>query len=217
LGIALFVMTLDLSLARWQGVLLIMAGAAYFAYDFIHSARQRKPEEVAEAKAIEKAVSKGLAWFQSRPGTAVQFTLGAGTVVFASRMLVDAAVNIATALGIPPLVIGLTVVALGTSLPELITAIGSAKRQVSDLSVGNILGANIANLSLVIGVAAALTPVTMTRLTQLFDFPAMLALMGLLVWTLWTQHRLTRREGVILLVSYAAYIATVVILAVLGH
>ena len=72
--------------------------------------------------------------------------------------------------------------ALGTSLPELITAIGSAKRQVSDLSVGNILGANIANLSLVIGVAAALTPVTTTRLTQLFDFPAMLALMGLLVW-----------------------------------
>lgn len=85
--------------------------------------------------------------------------------------------------------------ALGTSLPELINAIGSAKRQVSDLSVGNILGANLANLSLVIAVAVAFTPVTTTRLTQLFDFPAMLALMGLLVWALWTQHRLTRREG----------------------
>jgi cation:H+ antiporter len=120
-------------------------------------------------------------------------------------------------LGIPPLIIGLTVVALGTSLPELITAIGSARRQVSDLSVGNILGANIANLSLVIGVAAALTPVSMTRLTQLFDFPAMLALMGLLAWTLWTQHRLTRREGIILLISYVAYIAVVVVPAVLGH
>lgn len=217
LGVVLFLMTLDLKLQRWQGVMLIMAGAAYFAYDFINSARQRKPAEIAEAKAIEKAVTKGLAWFQSRPGTVVQFTLGAGIVVIASRLLVDSAVNLATALGIPPLVIGLTVVALGTSLPELITAIGSAKRQVSDLSVGNILGANIANLSLVIGVAAALTPVTMTRLTQLFDFPAMLALMGLLVWTLWTQHRISRREGIILLVSYAGYITMVVILAVLGH
>ena len=147
----------------------------------------------------------------------VQFALSAGIVVFASSLLVDAAVNIATALGIPSLVIGLTVVAVGTSLPELITAVSSARRQVSDLSVGNILGANIANLSLVIGVAAVLTPVTMTRLTQLFDFPAMLALVGLLIWTLWTQHRLTRREGVLLLVSYAAYITVVVILAVLEH
>lgn len=217
LGVVLFLMTLDLALQRWRGVLLILAGAAYFAYDFINTARQRQPAEVSEAKAIEQAVTKGLVWFQTRPGTVVQFALAAGIVVFASRLLVDSAVNIATSLGIAPIVLGLTVVAVGTSLPELITAIGSARRQVSDLSVGNIIGANIANLSLVIGVAAALTPVTMTRLTQLFDFPAMLALMGLLVWTLWTQHRITRREGIVLLVSYAAYITVVVVLAALGH
>jgi cation:H+ antiporter len=87
---------------------------------------------------------------------------------------------------------------------------------VSDLSVGNIIGANIANLSIVIGVAATLTPVTMRPLTQRFDFPAMLALMGFLIWALWTQHRLTRREGIILIVSYAAYIIGVVTFAVLG-
>lgn len=104
-------------------------------------------------------------------------------------------------------------VAVGTSLPELVTAIGSARRQVSDLSVGNILGANIANLSFIIGVASVLTPVKMDRVTQLFDFPAMLVLMGVLIWTLWTHHRLSRREGIILLVAYAAYIAVVVILA----
>jgi len=216
LGVALFLMTLDLALQRWQGGLLLVAGAAYFAYDLIDAARRRKPEEVAEAKAIERAAVKGLAWFQTRAGTVAQFTLAAGLVIFSSRLVVDSAVKLAGALGIPPLVVGLTVVAVGTSLPELITAIGSAHRQVSDLSVGNIIGANIANLSIVIGIAAALTPVTMTRLTQLFDFPAMLALMGLLVWTLWTQHRLTRREGIILIVSYAAYIAGVVVFAVLG-
>lgn len=217
LGVALFLMTLDLTLDRWQGMLLLLAGMAYFAYDFIEAARQRKPAEIAEAMAIEKAVTKGLAWFQTQPGTLVQFTLGAGLVVFGSRLLVDAAVNLAVAFGIAPLVIGLTVVALGTSLPELVTAVGSARRQVSDLAVGNILGANIANLSIIIGLAAALTPVKMTRLTQLFDFPALLVLMGVLVWTLWTQHRLTRREGVVLMVAYAAYITGVVILAMLGH
>jgi len=146
-----------------------------------------------------------------------QFTLAAGIVIFSSRLVVDAAVNLAGTLGIPPLVIGLTVVALGTSLPELITAIGSARRQVSDLSVGNIIGANIANLSIVIGIAAALTPVTMTRLTQVFDFPAMLALVGLLAWVLWTHHRLTRREGIILIISYAAYISGVVFFTVWDH
>lgn len=217
LGLTLFLMTINLALERWQGMLLLLAGVAYFACDFMDAARQRKPAEVAEARAIEKAVTKGLAWFQTPPGTVAQFTLGAGLVVFGSRLLVDAAVSLAGALGIPPLVIGLTVVAVGTSLPELVTAVGSARREVSDLSVGNILGANIANLSLIIGVAAALTPVTMTRLTQLFDFPALLVLMGVLVWRLWTQHRLTRREGVILLASYAAYITTVVVLAVLGR
>jgi cation:H+ antiporter len=214
LGVALFVLTLDLSLQRWQGFVLLMAGVAYFAYDFIDTARRRKPEEAAEAKAIQKAVTQGLAWFQSRLGTVVQFTAAAGIVVVGSRLLVDAAVNIATALGIPPLVIGLTVVAVGTSLPELVTAIGSARREVSDLAVGNILGASIANLSLVIGIAATLTPVKLDRSTQLFDFPAMLVLMGVLFWALWTQHRLTRREGVILIGSYAAYIAGVVILTV---
>ena len=217
LGVGLFLLTLDLSLERWQGMVLLVAGVAYFAYDLIDAARQRKPAEIAEATSIGAASTQGLAWFATRPGTVFQFALAAGLVVVASRLLVDAAVNLAGTLGIPPLVIGLTVVALGTSLPELVTAIGSARRNVSDLSVGNILGANIANLSLVIGVAAVLTPVTMSRLTQIFDFPAMLALMGLLVWSLLTQHRLTRREGVILLVSYAAYIAAVVILAIQEH
>lgn len=214
LGVVLFAMTLNLSIARWQGVVLVVAGAAYFAYDFLDAARRPRPEETTEAKAIQKAVAGGRAWFRTRAGTVVQFALAAGLVLVASRLLVDAAVNIAVALGIPPLVIGLTVVAVGTSLPELTTAIGSARHQVSDLSVGNILGANIANLSYIIGVAAALTPVTMSRVTQRFDFPALLGLMGLLVWTLWTQHRITRREGVMLLCFYAAYITGVVLLAV---
>lgn len=98
LGVALFIMTLDLSLERWQGLVLLIAGAAYFAYDFIEAARQRKPEEVREAKAIGKAVTRGFAWFQTRTGTFVQFALAAALVLLASRLLVDSAVNLASAL-----------------------------------------------------------------------------------------------------------------------
>jgi len=216
LGAGLLLLTLDLALSRWQGVLLLMVGAAYFAYDFIETARHPAPAQIAEAKEIGSEVARGFGWFRTRAGTVVQFALAAGLVVFASGILVDSAVGIAHTLGIPPLVIGLTVVALGTSLPELTTAIGSARKQVSDLSVGNILGANIANLSLIIGVAAALTPVRIDRVTQLFDLPALLGVMGLLAWTLWTQHRLDRREGVILLLVYGGYIAAVIVLTVTG-
>ena len=80
LGVALFVMTLDLALTRWQGVLLLMAGAAYFACDFIHAARQPGPEEVAEATATQQVATKGWAWFQTRRGTVAQFSMAAGVV-----------------------------------------------------------------------------------------------------------------------------------------
>jgi cation:H+ antiporter len=216
LSAALLLMTLDLTLQRWQGILLVMTGAGYFAYHLIEATRRRGPAEVAEAKAIKKEAMRGLAWFQTRAGTVTQFTVGAGIVVFGSRFVVDGAVNLAGALGIPPLVIGLTVVAVGTSLPELITALGSARRRVSDLSVGNILGANICNLSLIIGAAAVLTPVRVGRQTQWFDLPAMLLLMVLLAWRLLRHGRLSRREGVILLLFYAAYIGVIVTMTVMG-
>jgi cation:H+ antiporter len=104
------------------------------------------------------------------------------------------------------------VIAIGTSLPELVTAISSSRKAVSDLAVGNVLGANIANLTLVVGAAAVLHDVKMDRLTQLFNFPAMLLVMGLLLWMLLTNRRVTRREGVALLVTYGVYITALVVL-----
>lgn len=213
LGVALFFMVADLRVERWQGMLLLLAGALYFMYDFVRALRNRAQPGLTGVLKAARAES----WRATRFGTFVQFGVAAGVVVLASRVLVDAAVRLASGLGIPPLVIGLTVVAVGTSLPELVTAVGSARRQVSDLAVGNILGANISNLCLVIGIAAALQPIDVSRATHLFDFPAMLVLMVILVWTLWTQSRLTRREGLILLGGYIAYITGVVVLTVLGY
>ena len=215
-GVGLFLMTLDLVLARWQGVLLLTLGAGYFAWDFLQHARDRKQADIVEATDIEKTVVAKFPWFHTRLGTAVQFALGAGIVVFGSRLLVDSAVSVAGSLGIPPIIIGLTVVAVGTSLPELVTAVTSSRKSVSDLAVGNVLGANIANLTLVVGTAAALHAVRMDRLTQLFNFPVMLAMMGLLLWMMTTKHRLTHREGVVLLVLYGSYLVTLVVLTVTG-
>ena len=212
-GALLFLMTLDLRLSRWQGLVLVAGGLVYFVYDFAQHARDTKPADVAEARAIEQAVAGRFQWFQGQAGSVMQFLMGAAIVVAGSRLLVDAAVNVAGALGIPSIIVGLTVIAVGTSLPELVTAVSSSRRNVSDLAVGNVLGANIANLTFIVGTAAILSEVNMRRATQLLNFPALLAVFGLLLWMLLTDRRVTRKEGVGLLLTYCLYLCALVFLA----
>lgn len=217
-GVALFCMTLDLSLSRTQGAWLLAGGLGYFVWDFARHWRDREPHDVAEAVAIDAELSESpWAWVESKAGTTVQFLFGAAIVVVGSKLLVDGAVGLAARLGVPSLVVGLTVVAIGTSLPELVTAITSSRQAVSDLAVGNVLGANIANLTLIVGTAAILQDVRMERSTQLFNFPVMLGFMVVLGWMLFTNHRITRREGGWLLVAYAHYLIVLTVLAMAGR
>lgn len=214
-GALVFLMTLDLQLSRLQGLVLLALGIAYFIFDFIRHERHPKPGETAEARIIEQEMVSRYSWLHTKWGTGIQFGAGAVMVVFGSRLLVDSAVAIAESIGIPSIVIGLTVVAVGTSLPELVTAITSSRQNVSDLAVGNILGANIANLTLIVGTAGALSEMTMARATQLFNFPALLIAMLLLLYAILSEKRVTRKEGVGLLTFYGLYIAGVVLIAVL--
>lgn len=213
LGVTLLLMTSDLVLDRRQGFVLVLAGLIYFIFDFYRHMRGREKEEAVDAAELERALARRLAWIHTRTGSVVQFLIAAGIVVVGSRFLVDGAVHLAAALGIPSILVGLTVVAVGTSLPELVTAVTSARKSVSDLAMGNVLGANIANLSLIAGAAALISEVRMTRLTQLFNFPAMLVMFGLLIWFMLSGRRVTRKEGIALLVFYNFYIASLVLLA----
>src|ERR1051326_3485134 len=117
-GLLLFVMTTDLVLSRRQGLLLVALGMGYFVFDFVSHSRHARAAAVAEAGAIEEDIAARFAWLRTRHGTAVQFLAGAGVVVVGSRLLVDAAVSLAAALGVPSIVVGLTVVAVGTSRSE---------------------------------------------------------------------------------------------------
>lgn len=211
-GVLLFVLTSNLKISHWQGWLLVLLGLGYFIYDFKSHMRSARPESIVEARAIQQEEVEPVRWVHTGIGTFAVFALGAGLVIIGSRLLVDSAVGIALALGIPSIIIGLTVVALGTSLPELVTAISSARQQVSDLSVGNILGANIANLTLVVGTAAGISEVGMSRADQAFNLSALIGLMVLLLWFIASDRRITRREGVFLLMYYVAYISVVLVM-----
>lgn len=219
LGVALllFAFTRDLRMGAGAGWMLIATGAGYFVWDFFRHFRKRPPaDEAREVAEIVHSGTRRFAWLHTTGGTVAQFIGSALLVVVGSRLLVDGAVGVASALSVPPLVIGLTVVAFGTSLPELITAISSSRQAAGDLSVGNVLGANIANLTFIVGTAAVLSEVRLDRATQLFHFPVMLVAMALLLWKLARDRRLGRADGFILLAGYAAYLAVVVVMAARG-
>ena len=147
------------------------------------------------------------------PKMLVLLVAGAVLIAVGANLLVDNGTLIAQALGVPESVIALTFVALGTSLPELVTAITSLIKGHSDLSLGNVVGANVFNLVLVSGVSITLAPFTVPQSATIFgmnsslvlELPVMLAVMVLLTVPALLKGKLSRVQGVALLVIYAVF------------
>jgi cation:H+ antiporter len=131
---------------------------------------------------------------------------GAGGLVLGSDLLVEGAVTIARAAGISESVIGLTLIAVGTSLPELATAVTAARHRHADLALGNALGSNIFNILLVLGVLVLIAPVQLAAEVLRFDLWVMVGVTVLLIPIMLSGWRISRLEGVLFLALYAAYI-----------
>ncbi|MHC4789830.1 MAG: sodium:calcium antiporter, partial [Planctomycetota bacterium] len=140
--------------------------------------------------------------------------LAGGLVILwkSADLLVDGAVALAKHIGISPLIVGLTIVAMGTSAPEVAASIAAAVRGIGDVAIGNVYGSNIANLALVGGLAALIRPIAIRRQTLRYQLPVML-LVALLLWPILRNLYLSRPEGVFLLVIFAALILLTVYLA----
>lgn len=147
------------------------------------------------------------------PRMLMLLVLGAVLIALGANLLVDNGTLIAQALGVPESVIALTFVALGTSLPELVTAITSLIKGHSDLSLGNVVGANVFNLVLVSGVSVTLAPFTVPQSATIFgmnsslvlELPVMIAVMVLLTAPALLKGKLSRAQGVALLLIYAVF------------
>ena len=143
----------------------------------------------------------------------VLLVIGAAAIAVGARLLVDNGTLIAQALGVPDSVIGLTMVALGTSLPELITAITSLAKGHGALSLGNVIGANLFNIILVSGAAITISPFAVPaektiagmNSSLIIDLPVMLGVMGILCIPTLLKGRLQRWQGILLLAVYAAF------------
>lgn len=189
---------------RWLGIIML----AIFVVYLIANVRQglRYPEETAE-EAESVTASRSLAM------ELVLLVIGAALIAYGANLLVEHGTIIAQKLGVPETVIALTFVALGTSLPELITTITSLKKGHASLGIGNVIGANVFNLVLVSGMAVTIAPfdVPVGKLllgrnaSLVLDIPLMLLVMLLLTVPALTKKRLSRWQGIALLCIYAAF------------
>ena len=184
---------MDNQVSRLEGGLLWVFFIAYMLY-LLRMAKNGAPmEEVPEAGKNESLLK--LIFF---------VVFGAAIIVWGSDITVDAATKIATAFGMSERFIGLTIVALGTSLPELVTSVTAAIKGKADIAVGNIVGSNIFNILFVVGTTALITPVTYVSGFMVDSIVAIASAVLLLLCVI-KGKKLTRTGGIIMLVGYAAY------------
>lgn len=194
IGVTILLLLLGMTgneITRLEGVILWAFFLVYMAY-LLWMAKKGKAE--AEEEHVEKKI-----------GTLLFLTvLGAVAIVFGSDLVVDSASEIAGFFGVSQRVIGLTIVAFGTSLPELVTSVTAAKRGKADIAIGNIVGSNVFNILFVVGTTALITPVAYASSFLVDGLLAIVAGIILLLGVL-RKQRLCRSVGIIMLAVYVEY------------
>jgi cation:H+ antiporter len=202
-SLVLVAMLLDERITRVEGALLVLGAVAYIVVSYRQT---RSAEDPSAAEEFQGAIDRPL---QQPLAEAAILMAGLGGLIVGANLLVRGAVAIATTLGISPAVIGLTVVAIGTSLPELAAGVASSARGEPDVAFGNVVGSNIFNVLVVLGVAALIKPVEIGGVRAL-DVGLMFGASVLILPLMWRGWVLSRWEGALLLGGYVVYIASLV-------
>lgn len=201
-----YLLALNGELTRLDAAALLI-GLAIFVFYLLRDARQ---EPATVSVEYQKFTAPG--------GTLVGHIgltlLGLGTLLVGAHLVVNGGSEVAQRLGVSELVIGLSIVALGTSLPELATAVAASVQDEGDILVGNVVGSNVFNVFAVIGFSAMTNPLGVGREIIVLEGPIMLAVSVLLLPFVWTALRVSRMEGGILLAAYAAFIVSLALPAV---
>ena len=184
------------SISRLDGCILLVALAAFMYYTFTVARKGSAPAKAAQA--IQKA---------QHPLLCLLYVIvGLSCLVAGSNIFVDAASAVATNLGVSQSVIGLTIVAGGTSLPELATSVVAARKGQSAIAIGNVIGSNVFNILMILGLTAVVCPMRIEGIT-LIDLSTML-LSVLMLWAFcYTKLKVERWEGAVLTAAFMAYLA----------
>jgi cation:H+ antiporter len=212
-SLLLFVLALDRSIGRAEGLLLIVLLVAYVVF-LIRQSRNANRALRDEAASEVSRMTAG-AWDDRLPVQLLLIVGGLGLLVLGADWFVDGATRIARSFGISELVIGLTIVAGGTSMPEVATSILAAVRGERDIAVGNVVGSNIFNILGCLGISAVLAPASLTVAESMvvFDIPAMIAVAIACLPIFFSGNTISRWEGGVFLGYYVAYTTYLVLSA----
>jgi cation:H+ antiporter len=190
------------SLSRIDGLILLCFLAIFMRYMFGIAKSSDTSADSADTAIKEMSITRAI----------IYTILGLALLIFGGDLFVDGASGIASGLGVSDAIIGLTIVALGTSLPELATSVTAALKNKPGMAVGNVIGSNIFNIFLVLGCASSITPLSLGNITN-FDLLTLI-LASLLFWLFgWFvgQRTITRIEGAILVIVYIVYTSILIL------
>lgn len=218
LGISVYLLLLSLNsnIGRLEGASLFF-GIIIYTYFNYSVAIKESIEGNNRGEPAYKTAAKDIVFIPSRTRQIAWIVIGITSVIVGAEVLIDAAVAIMTRFGVNEKFIGLTIVALGTSLPELATSVVAALRKEMDISIGNLVGSNVFNILSVLGVASLVRPIPIPggfiKSGLLIDYLVMM-LISFLPWLMMRKTcTILRRDGVILLACYAGYVTYLILKA----
>ena len=194
-SVALLVLVLDGVLGRVDGVLLLVGLAGFLAILIRSAMKNRITEEVGEVLPLGKSV--------------LFIVGGIITIILGGKLVVDSATIIAQHLGMSDTLIGLTVVSIGTSLPELVTSVVAARKGESGLSLGNAIGSNIMNILFILGVSGALTPIAVIS-ENIIDMAVLIGVAVFVFILAKISDKMTRAKGIAFMGIYGVYLAYII-------
>lgn len=185
------------AVTRWMAITFLVAFAYYMISIVVHSLKNRADSQEEEIKGL------------SIPLSLIYIVGGAVAIKFGGDFVVDSATSIALFIGISETLVGLTIVALGTSLPELVTSLVAAKKNEVEMAVGNAVGSNIFNILLILGTAGAISPIVIIK-ENLIDAGVLIVASVLVLIFCISKHKLERKEGLCMLLGYGVYLAYII-------
>ncbi|CDZ99271.1 Inner membrane protein YrbG [Jeotgalicoccus saudimassiliensis] len=189
-------------IGRIDGIILLTGIVLFLYYIFVKARRSRAATFDNEAR--KSGNDSG--WFKN----IVLFVIGLSGIIFGGDMVVDSASAIALSLGMSQALVGLTIVAIGTSLPELTTSISAARKGEAEMAFGNLIGSNIFNILFVLGISAVISPLSVSDSLFTDAWVLIAVSLVLLIIALW-KNKLSRSGGILLVVLYAVYFIYIII------
>lgn len=212
-SILLFILAMDGLLTTFDGIVLLVGFVSYSIFTFVQIKRNKEDEEgvdVFEFESSPEELAQGAFFYVKNIGFLL---IGLTLIVLGSNWMVDSAVTIARLFGLSELVIGLTIISIGTSLPEVATSLSAARKGKADIAVANVMGSNLYNIFLTLGLTLIIAPNFLDVSQQAIDFdlPFMIAVSIACIPIFIAGFNLTRLDGILFLFYYSSYLIYLVL------